>query len=82
MTRKEADSFIRKHSIETRRPITKDGKPNPHRLEVDYRTFCDAASKELRYANDPKVVRRLQNDLDKSKMDKKLQEAVKAFLPG
>lgn len=80
-TSKQFDAWLTRHKIPWRRPLTKDGKENPHRREVDVLAVFLAVAADAAIANDPVRIARIQRYRDKLRLDKDLEDAaIKSML--
>jgi hypothetical protein len=80
---KSLSCFLDRHpDIKTRRPISpKTGKEHPKRNEIDVVSFLEAVKRDDLYANNPERQKRINNNLQKIGIEKKLLgEAEKMIL--
>jgi hypothetical protein len=84
MTDKRVDGFLsRHHAVRTLRPMTKAGKPHPRLLRIHLLDFASAIRHDDYYANNPQVQQRIQQNLKKAEINKKLLDAcTELFIPG
>lgn len=83
LTGREIDRFLERHpKIRNERPITKAGKPDPHRLMINVLDFSRALSEDDLRANCKKTNKQIMNNLKKIELSKDIENIALEMLGG
>ncbi|MGA2059999.1 MAG: hypothetical protein ABSG67_05920 [Thermoguttaceae bacterium] len=75
--------FLDRHpNVGQDKPLTKAGKPNKRRRQIDVLALCEAISRDDAIMSDPARRAKMEARLKKAELNKKLEESAMAFIHG